>query len=604
MYSFRSTSDFDNKIGYVSDTTHCVDWYGSSDFYPLEPMYEFDNLFSRFKTEIDNAIEGETTYDSGNLLICKGVYLSSGDLTTSYAAVRVTVNSERVRVYFGAIPNRSGRLNSHADCPISDYLSGTHLYNIGRIYFDSHYRIDTVNGGIKPNEFSSYLRLGDTRGYIGHYVESGGYHSTYGQMVYEFSTFTIPSLVAPGSADQTGYPRSIANTQNQPEIVAQTYNAKYMSFTTADAPAYFCDDNGEYDPDPTPPGPSPFDPNQDPNHEPGDNPTPRPGGHERDYDPIPIPPTPTVTSLGAGFTSLYVPTEAILHVLADEIFSDNIIQIIENYFNNPQDMIAGLSLVPFVVPVSGQYYHKVGRYTSSVAMQRASSQFIDVDCGSVLIDHYYNNFLDTSPFTKIKIWLPYIGYQDLSVDDVIGCTVSVKYRCDILSGACVAFIYTGLVGETGPQVERVIAQYSGNCAVQVPTGSESYDNMISTAINILTTAGATAVGGGGMMAAVEGIASSAANYITSMKPDVRRNGTPGSTSGYMAVQKPYIIRFTPRSSIPDDFINLKGYASNRSGQLGAFLGYVEVDSIKLENVAATDGEIQEILSLLQGGVFV
>lgn len=601
MYSFTSTSDFGGKTGYVTDSFIPYDAFGGGGGQALlETPVMFCDLYDMFSAEIADCHARGVGFISDAL--CIGRFMQDNVVRNSYEYVRLIVETDgelRIqRVLSDTTPPQFPSGSYESRCTKEQYINGERQADNGKLYLISMWGINTAQAATLSEKSQIKFVWGRKGVYNGRW---DGNYGSHGRMYYDFSgNYALPTSFPLATVNQTGAPTTeTAALMNQPEITGAFYGSTSLN------PQYdykIVTDDGSYDPDPVPP--TPTDPNADPNHEPGDNPTPRPGGHERDYDPIPIPPTPTVTSLGAGFTSLYVPTEAILHVLADEIFSDNIIQIIENYFNNPQDMIAGLSLVPFVVPVSGQYYHKVGRYTSSVAMQRASSQFIDVDCGSVLIDHYYNNFLDTSPFTKIKIWLPYIGYQDLSVDDVMGCTISVKYRCDILSGACVAFIYTGLVGETGPQVERVIAQYSGNCAVQVPTGSESYDNMISTAINILTTAGATAVGGGGMMAAVEGIASSAANYITSMKPDVRRNGTPGSTSGYMAVQKPYIIRFTPRSSIPDDFINLKGYASNRSGQLGGFPGYVEVDSIKLENVAATDGEIQEILSLLQGGVFV
>lgn len=593
MYSFRSTADFDHKIGYVGDSTRCRDWNGVGEFFPLEPLYEFDDLFVRFRTEIDEAIANETTFDTQNLYVAKVFYPNTQEVSPNYLAVRVVVDSTKIRVYTGAASSRTSALSSYEDCTISDYLDGRHSYNIGRIFL-TNFKVPA--NGVFIRSYATYL-FGDCSGYAGTYHEPSS-QSQYGEMTYSWSTYTLPSLIPTGTADQIGSPVTIDNIRNQPEIVA-----KCVGWSLHAQDAIFCDDDGSYDPDPTPP-PSPFDPQQDDNNEPGDNPPPSPGPHNREYDPIPIPPTPTVTSLGAGFTTLYVPTAAILNLLADEIFSDNILQILENIFNSPQDMIAGLSIVPFVVPTMGAYYHKVGLFTSSVAMQRAGSQFIDIDCGSVTIDHYYNNFLDTDPFTKIKIWLPYIGYQNINVDDIMGMTVSVKYRCDILSGACIAYIYTGVSGETGPQVERVIAQFSGNCSVQVPVSIQSYDTMITTAINILTTGVATLATGGGSAAAAAGIASSAANNVTALKPDVTRNGTPGSTSGYMGVQKPYIIRFTPRSSIPNDFKNIHGYASNRSGALGSFTGFTMVDDIQLVNVPGTDGEIEEILNLLKGGVFI
>ena len=365
----------------------------------------------------------------------------------------------------------------------------------------------------------------------------------------------------------------------------------------------------------------------DPGDDPGDDPTPGPGEREKEYDPIPIPPTPVLTAIGSGFLTLYSPSATALNLLADEIFSDNILQIIANYFTSISDIIAGLSIVPFFVPVSGFAYHKIGLFESSVSLPLVSSQFIDVNCGSVDVKRYFNNFLDQAPNTKILIYLPYIGYQELNTDEVMANVISVKYRCDILSGACVAYVMIGSGGE-GHEASRIIAQFSGNVITQVPTASEAYDSMVSNAINILTSsvgiAAGAAIGGGlgsGAMTAQAtagssqaasaigaqvgmGMGGTAANMVMSMKPTFARNGTPGSTAGYMSYQKPYLIKIVPRDAVAQNHIQLKGYPSNYGGTLSGLSGYCEVSEIQLNNVPATVDEITEIYSLLKGGVVV
>lgn len=371
------------------------------------------------------------------------------------------------------------------------------------------------------------------------------------------------------------------------------------------------------------------DPNVDPDpgDDPGDDPTPGPGEREKEYDPIPIPPTPVLSAIGAGFLTLYTPSATALNLLADEIFSDNILQIIANYFTSISDIIAGLSIVPFFVPTTGFAYHKIGLFESSVALPLVSSQFIDVDCGSVDVKRYFNNFLDQAPNTKILIYLPYIGYQELNTDEVMANVISVKYRCDILSGACVAYVMIGS-GGVGYEASRIIAQFSGNVITQVPTASEAYDSMVSNAINILTSsvgiAAGAAIGGGlgsGAMTAQAtagssqaasaigaqvgmGMGGTAANMVMSMKPTFSRNGTPGSTAGYMSYQKPYLIKIVPRDAVAQNHIQLKGYPSNYGGPLSALSGYCEVSEIQLHGVNATVDEITEIYSLLKGGVVV
>lgn len=375
------------------------------------------------------------------------------------------------------------------------------------------------------------------------------------------------------------------------------------------------------------------DPNVDPDpSEPGDNPTPEPGPKEKEYDPIPIPPKPTVTALGAGFLSLYSPSATLLNLFASEMYSDNILDIIHNYFSSVADMIAGLAIVPFFVPITGFSKHRVGLFRTSMAFPIVADQFIDVDCGSVSVDHYYNSFLDYAPNTKIMIWLPYIGYQELNADEVMGQTLSVKYRCDILSGACIAFVMIGSGSDPAYNVGRVIAQFTGNCITQVPAAAASYDSMVSSAINILTGAVGIAAGGAigaagagaatsGAAAAAPsatagaigaqvglGVAGTASNVIMGMKPTVARNGTPGSSAGYMGVQKPYLIKIVPRSAIAPNHIQLQGYPSNYGGTLASLSGYCEINEIQLNidpsGAAPEVDEKTEIYRLLKGGVVI
>ena len=379
------------------------------------------------------------------------------------------------------------------------------------------------------------------------------------------------------------------------------------------------------DPDPNiPPDPDPG--------EPGDNPTPEPGPKEKEYDPIPIPPKPTVTALGAGFLSLYSPSATLLNLFASELYSDNILDIIHNYFSNVADMIAGLAIVPFFVPITGFSKHRVGLFRTSMAFPMVADQFIDVECGSVDVNNYYNSFLDYAPNTKIMIWLPYIGYQELNADEVMGQTLTVKYRCDILSGACIAFVMIGAGSDPAYNVGRVIAQFTGNCITQVPAASASYDSMVSSAINILTGAVGIAAGGAigaagagaatsGAAAAAPsatagavgaqvglGVAGTASNVIMGMKPTVARNGTPGSSAGYMGVQKPYLIKIVPRSAIAPNHIQLQGYPSNYGGTLASLSGYCEINEIQLNidpsGAAPEVDEKTEIYRLLKGGVVI
>jgi hypothetical protein len=595
---------------------------------PLEPLYMFDDLFERFRGEIEYAHSNGTTFQSNPL--CFGRYVRDGSVTNEYAYFRLDVIADgtirvkyvRTTSYPPTFP--SGNITT---CSKADFQSGTGNADNGKIFVFKFWGFDDSQAAtLSPNGWT-FIHFGK----IG--VYNGTWRSSDRFMHFDYSgNDVLPDQIPIATLSQNGCPPSdIAARMNQPEILG-SYVSTYSSSPSYDS--MYCSTTGEYDPDPTPPGPGPTpssDPNYDPNVEPGDNPDPTPGPHNRTYDPVPIPGLPTVTAVGAGFTTLYRPSEAILRLLASELYSDNAIQIISNFFSDPYDMIAGLSIVPFTVPVNGRAKHRIGLFESDIAMDVVSNQFVTVNCGDILIEPYYNSFLDHSPYTRLILWLPYIGYQEIDPDEIMGQMLNITYHCDCLSGACTAFVNTGVVGETGPQIPRVIAQFSGNCSVQIPTAAASYDNLIASSINILTTAinaGVGQVGAAASMASMnshdatqedldsvhanqavhggQSLIGCAGDVVRAMKPSVQRNGTPGSSAGYMGVQKPYLIKIVPRSSIPDDasFLAIKGYPSNKSGTLSEYSGFCIVEDIQLNNVPATISEINEIYELLKGGVIL
>lgn len=373
-----------------------------------------------------------------------------------------------------------------------------------------------------------------------------------------------------------------------------------------------------------PPEPGDDDPNDedDPADEGGGD-----GDHTPDYDPIPIPTVPTQGATTAGFVTLYKLHQADMTQFADDMFANNLWEAIKQFFGTPMDFMIGVNLLPFE-PTAGLSYKPAFGPTAvfAHAYPTVASQYVDVDCGSVNISKYWGSCFDYEPYTKIQIWLPYIGYRDLPVDEVMDMTVSVKYRCDCLTGDCVAFIYTGVVGQTGPQVERVVGQFYGNCAVRIPFGSSSYDQAISNSIALM---GAAATGGlsgavngvmssggavGGVIAGLEGFGggmnaipstnNAAIGVVNGTKPSVHKGGAAGATTGYMSIQVPYLIRRIPRQNLPSNYMHLKGYPSNIGGKLSEFTGLAVVDDIQLNDIPAMEDERKEILQWLRGGVLI
>lgn len=370
------------------------------------------------------------------------------------------------------------------------------------------------------------------------------------------------------------------------------------------------------------PIPSP-DPDDDPNDE-GD-PADEGGGdgnHTPIYDPIPIPDAPNLGAANAGFITMYKLGLAAINTFASDMFASTVWEAIRLFFSNPIDFLVGCMLLPFEPETGSSYYPKFGIVAFEHAYPAVSNQYKDIDCGSINISKYWGSCFDYEPYTKIQIWLPYIGYRELPVDEIMDMTVSVKYRCDCLTGDCVAFVYTGVVGQTGPQVERVIGQFYGNCGVRVPFGSVSYDSAVAASISLIGAAATTGLsagagamsqtGGavGGLIAGADAVMtdgnvrSASIGVVQGLKPNVHKGGAAGASTGYMSIQKPYIIKRIPRQNLPANYMNLKGYPSNIGGTLSQFTGLAVVDDIQLNNIPAMEDERKEIIKWLRGGVLV
>lgn len=320
------------------------------------------------------------------------------------------------------------------------------------------------------------------------------------------------------------------------------------------------------------------------------------GGGGGDFDntstPIDIPPLPSISASSTGFISLFNPTLSQLKELASYMWSDLFnIDGWKKLFADPMDAILGLSILPVSVPTGGAREVKVGNISTGISVNVAASQFVEVDCGSIDVNEYWGAYLDYEPYTQAQIFLPYIGARPISVDEIMGKTVRVVYHVDILTGACCCFVKCG---------DSVLYTYNGQCSIPIPINSANYTNVVNGVISIAASVGSlVASGGASAPTAIPAIASSVVNQ---MKPQIEKSGSVSGPAGVLNMQIPYLILIRPRQALPSKQNKFIGYPSLTTVQLTELSGYTEVQSVHLENIPATQEELAEIESLLEGGV--
>ena len=310
--------------------------------------------------------------------------------------------------------------------------------------------------------------------------------------------------------------------------------------------------------------------------------TPNPPDTGDGNSPTIVPPVGKASSLW----SIYNPTLEQVNQFGSWLWSSNFVEQLKKLFSDPMQAIIGLHKVYSPVQTSGQGTIKCGYLDSGVPSKLVSEQYITVDCGSVDLQEYFGNVFDYPPYTEVSIYLPFIGIRQLDPSDVMRSTISVKYRIDVLTGACLAEVNVQRDAAGG-----TLYTFSGDAAVRYPVSSGSYMGIVSGLIGV-----ATSVVSGNLLPALGG--------VTRLHTNVERSGSFTGNSGAMGSKIPYLIISRPQTAMADKFETLSGYPSNTYTLLSDCKGFTQVKYCHVENLSATETEKKEIERLLKEGVIL
>lgn len=304
--------------------------------------------------------------------------------------------------------------------------------------------------------------------------------------------------------------------------------------------------------------------------------------------PLPSAPVGRASSLWA----IYHPTQAQVDSFGAWLWSSDFIDQILKIFNNPMEAVIGLHKVYATPKDAGTRTIKVGYLDSGVSSAYISDQYTTVDCGNVRLGEHFGNVFDYDPYTRVMLYLPFIGIVQLNTGDVMRSTIGVKYGVDVLTGACLAMVEVSRDGGGG-----VMYQYAGNCAVQYPISSGSYMGIVTGIASVATGIAGAVASGGAIAPALMGGAGALMNTHTT----VQHSGGFSGNAGAMGGKKPYLIIIRPQTKVAQDYPYLQGYPTNTTVKIGDCSGYVRVRSLHLDTVAATDAEKVEIETILKSG---
>lgn len=295
----------------------------------------------------------------------------------------------------------------------------------------------------------------------------------------------------------------------------------------------------------------------------------------------------------SGFVTAFVPTSAQLKSLANYMWHTLDLENWRKIFADPMDVVTSLMMLP-VTPNKGSAAEvTVGNISTGISMTTLAGQIVQIDCGTLEVKEYWGSYLDYDPYTKIQIFLPYIGFRPISTDEIMGKTIHVKYNVDCLSGNCVAQILCG---------EDLLYSFAGSMGYQVPFSATDWSNFVSSTLTLAGSAITTvATGGASAPMTVPAIASSAVNMF---KQNVDHSGTLAGNSGYLSDNYVYLTITRPRQALPKDQNKYSGYPSLVTAKLSDITGYTVVKEVHLENISCTGAELNEMENLLKQGVIL
>lgn len=292
---------------------------------------------------------------------------------------------------------------------------------------------------------------------------------------------------------------------------------------------------------------------------------------------------------------IYNPTQAQVDAFGAWLWDSSFVEQIKKLFNDPMQAIIGIHKVFATPSIGGTATIKVGYLDSEVPSDWVDDQYTTIDCGTVNVREYFGNVFDYSPYTKIGLYLPFIGIVDLDVADVMRGSVKVVYHVDVLTGACLADVKITRDGTGG-----VIYQYSGSAIVTYPVSSGNYMGMVAGVLSVASGIAGTVLSGGALAPALIGGAVGASHLHT----DVSHSGGFSGCAGAMGAKKPYIIISRPQSALADRYNHFTGKPANAHVTLKNCGGMTRVKSVYVGNLNATDMEKDLIEAQLKVGVLV
>lgn len=189
-----------------------------------------------------------------------------------------------------------------------------------------------------------------------------------------------------------------------------------------------------------------------------------------------------INALAFSFLKQYSMSDVQMQDFSNIIFnqSGSFFGSIKNLFTNPIEGIINLQVAPEVLipldsTVEGMKINGVDvtdGIIQQVAVPKLNTNITKFEIGTLHIPKVFNTYQDITN-SKLKLYLPFVGYLELDIALFLDRDILLKCAVDSLSGSIVYYIYV-VDGEN----KRLIATPSGVCYMQIPLNGDATQNFL------------------------------------------------------------------------------------------------------------------------------
>lgn len=287
-------------------------------------------------------------------------------------------------------------------------------------------------------------------------------------------------------------------------------------------------------------------------------------------------------------TRTYALNKNRINQLGGHLWSDDFIKNIMLLNNSPIDNIVSCKVFP--KNISGTDAEivcgNVPMGVNGLLVSETWEGFKSV-IGSIPVLGFYNSFLDYEPYTKLTIWLPFIGFKELDCNLYMNRTITVTYIIDLITGACKAV----LKADNTPT-----DSFDGSMGIDVPLTSTNRSQVeagyLSSFISAVSQPTPTNI---------------ASHVLESATNQFHSTHTAGASPSCAAYETRDIFLIYDRPTFQDvkEFYHTHGRMCNLSRRIGGLSGFTRTASdVDLSGIPCTSIEREMIRSILSSGFFV